>query len=235
MKEDISMEAKGLLYDAMLYGIEGENPEKAIDNYEARKQKDAIRNVLLPIKTNGGFPNECRFKGITDDMEYEQRRQISEKNNHDFTREQYEKMGIIILEKYDDYLYRVQLPEGWKLVPTDHYMWNDVFDEKGRKRISYFHNGAFWDRDAFTNFICRYGFTISPFDNYKSDSTYEERMFKPWSLHMTDNGEKVELIKEMTASTKSEYYNLEDELRTLGNWYMDKYYPEWKDINAYWD
>lgn len=235
MKEDTIMEAKGLLYDAMLYSMEGENPEKAIDNYNSRKQKDAVRNVLLPIKTNGGFPDKCRFKGMTDDMEYEQRRQISEKNNRDFTREQYEKMGIIILEEYDDYLYRVQLPEGWKLVPTSHSMWNDVFDEKGRKRISYFHKAAFWDRDAFTNFLCRYGFKICPFDDYNSDATYEERMFKPWSLYITDNDKKIKLLKEVTVFTKSEYYKLEDELRLLGIQYMSDFYPEWKDINAYWD
>lgn len=235
MKEDIIMEAKGILYDAALYHIEGQDTEKAIDNYEARNQKDATNRCLIPVRTNGGIPDEFRFKGITDDMEYEQRHLIVTKNNLEYTKQQYEKMGIVILEEYDSLLYRVQLPEGWKLVPTGHHLWNDIFDDKGRKRISYFYKAAFWDRDAFSNFVCRYGFTIQPFDEYNSDATYEERMFKPWRLYVTDNGEKIKLLKEVTVSTKSEYYKLEDELKNIGIQYMNENYPEWKDINAYWN
>lgn len=232
--EDVIMQTKGILYSAMLYANEGENPEKAIDDYIAREQQYAVICSQLPIKTNSGFPDEWRFRGMTDDMGYEQRREIAAKNNKEFTKQQYEKMGITILKEVDDLLYSVQLPEGWSMSSTELY-WTTVFDDKGRERITYFYKALFCDRDAFTNFSCRYGFTICPFDNYQSDASYEDRKFKPWSVYATDNGKKIELLGQITPTTDKEYYSVDDILRKIGVKYMEENYPEWKDINAYWD
>lgn len=232
--EDIIMQAKGILYEAMLYANEGENPEKAIDDYNAREQQYTIICSQLPIRTNGGFPDEWRFRGMTNDMPYEQRREISAKNNKEFTKQQYEKMGITILKEYDDLLYVVQLPEGWKM-SSDELYWTTVFDDKGRKRIVYFYKAVFCDRAAFTNFSCRYGFKICPFDDYESDASYEDRMFKPWSVYVTDNGEKIKLLKTITPTTDKEFYRVDDILKKIGIEYMDMNYPNWMDINAYWN
>jgi len=73
-------------------------------------------------------------------------------NNIQWTKEQYERMGIEITGEYDDLFYTVELPEGWQIKSTDHPMWNAVVDAKGRKRISFFYKSAFYDRDAFSNF-----------------------------------------------------------------------------------
>lgn len=230
------MDKKMIFYDAMLYTMEGENPSRAFENQEKREQVRTVRNSRLPKKTNEhSVPNEYRFNGITDSMMYEERRKIVDENNYRYTKQQYERMGIKIVEEYDDLFYTVELPDGWEIKPTDHSMWNDVIDSKGRKRISFFYKGVFYDRDAFSNFENRYSFTILPFDEYKSDATYEERKFKPWRLFITDCGQKIKKIMETVVETNDEYLQLDDTLRLEGKHYLDAAYPQWEDINSYWD
>jgi len=48
----------------------------------------------------------------------------------------------------DDMFQYVELPDGWKKVPTDHSMWSNLVDEQGRVRASIFYKGAFYDRSA---------------------------------------------------------------------------------------
>lgn len=229
------MSEERVFYEAMMYAMEGKDPSKAIEDQEKREQRSVVRNQRLPRKTNGGIPNEFRFNGVTDDMEYEEREKIVDENIREYTKQQYEKMGIKVIEECDDLFFTVELPEGWEIKATDHSMWNNVVDDKGRKRISFFYKGSFYDRDAFSNFECRYSFKISPFDDYKSDVSYQERKFKPWKLFITDCGKKIKELKEMVATTDKEYYKIDDVLREIAVKYLDGNYPEWRDINAYWD
>ena len=216
--------------------MEGEDPSKAIENQEKREQMVVVHNHKLPRITNPhSVPDEFRFKGITNSMEWEERQEIVNRNNIEYTKQQYERMGIKIIEEYDDLFYSVELPEGWEIKGTDHSLWSTVTDDKGRKRISVFYKGAFYDREAFSNFLQRYSFVILPFDNYKSEASYEERKFKPWRLFMTDCGDRGKLIKEVTVSTHAEYLLLDDKLRKIGKGYLNENYPDWEDINSYWD
>lgn len=48
------------------------------------------------------------------------------------------------------------LPEGWRMVPTDHGYYTDMVDDKGRRRASCFYKAAFYDRDAFVGTCTRY-------------------------------------------------------------------------------
>lgn len=135
---------KMVFYDAMLYAMEGENPSRVFENQEKREQIKTVKNNRLPKKTNEhSVPNEYRFDGITDSMMYEERRKIVDENNYRYTKQQYERMGIKIVEEYDDLFYTVELPDGWEIKSTDRSMWNDVIDDKGRKRISFFYKGDF--------------------------------------------------------------------------------------------
>ena len=152
-----------------------------------------------------------------------------------YTKQQYERMGIRIIDEYDNLFYSVELPEGWKIEATDHSMWNNLFDNRGRKRASFFYKAAFYDRDAFINFGHRYSFEILPFDGYESDASYEDRKFKPWRLFLTDNGEKIKKLEEIVATTDEEYFRIDDILRKIGMTYLNENYPEWEDINSYWD
>lgn len=229
------MNNERVFWDAMLYAMNGENPSKAIENQERRGQQTVVKNHRLPIKTNNGIPNEYRFKGVTDEMEYEERKDIVDKNIVEYTKQQYGRMGIKIISKYNNLFYSVELPDGWEIKATDHSMWNDLLDNNGRKRASLFYKAAFYDERAFINFEHRYSFCILPFDNYESDATHEERMFNPWKLFVTDSGERIKKLGEITPTTDEEYFEIDDILGKIGKTYLNENYPEWEDVNAYWD
>lgn len=59
-----------------------------------------------------------------------------------------QEMGVVRGEKVDEIFYRAVLPEGWKIVPTDHSMWSDLVDASGTKKASIFYKAAFYDRRA---------------------------------------------------------------------------------------
>ena len=207
MRNDMDL----VLVEAMLYSMEGKDPSQAILNQEARGQMDVVRNQRLPKKIN-------RFGA-----------------SFDHTKMQYENMGLVIEDSRDDLFWNVTLPDGWKIKATDHFMWNELLDDKGRKRASFFYKAAFYDRDAFINFECRYGYKISPFDNYESDATYEERRIKPWTVYITDCGESILELGSLTASTMEEKWQNDDKLIDLAKEYLNEHYPNWKNVNAYWD
>lgn len=196
--------------------------------------KTAVTNCMIPIRVNH-VPKEHRLNLLSMDISYEEREKLSKDNKRKYAMEQYAKMGIIVLEEDDDgYMCKVQLHDGWKIERVDSY-WSNILDNKGRKRINFFYKSAFWDRDAFTNFLCRYGISIFPFDNYMSDATYEDRRYKPWTVYLTDCGEPIKKLHEITPTTRKEFYDVEDKLRAIGIDYLNDHYPRYNDINAYWD
>src|ERR1700761_5319407 len=50
-----------------------------------------------------------------------------------------ESLGFVFGDDADDLFVKVQFPEGWKKVPTDHSMWTDLVDAKGRRRGGVFY------------------------------------------------------------------------------------------------
>ena len=69
-----------------------------------------------------------------------------------------ERFGVKVLGPVEDdplFLY-VELPEGWKKVPTEHSMWSDLVDDKGRKRAAIFYKAAFYDRSAHISLVPRF-------------------------------------------------------------------------------
>jgi hypothetical protein len=140
---------------------------------------------------------------------------------------QYGKMGIKVLvpSKGDDIFLNVKLPAGWKIVPTDHAMWTDLIDGKGRKRASMFFKGAFYDRDSFVNFIPRY---------YRTHDYVDTTIDKPHKYDkyycVKDSVDESILFK---TDVTSEYYDA-DKQRQCED-YLDTNYPNWRDHIAYWD
>lgn len=238
----INNDNERVFLEAMLYTMDGKSPSLAIEDQEKREQQKVVRNCRLPKKVDGGIPDECKNKGIPhwstpewDQMSWEERDAICESNKIEWVKQQYAKMGIKILGEVDDLFYSVELPEGWKIKATNHSMWNDVLDNNGHKRISFFYKGAFYDRDAFSNFERRYGYSICPFDFYETDASYEERESKPWSAYLTDGGKRVELLKTLVPIVSQRSWELDDALRVCAKTYLNEHYPDWEDIDAYWD
>lgn len=209
---------------------------QGIGNGRQHGQQKEERSSLLPKKTNkNSVPNEYKLRGITGATGWEEKEKRINQNNEAYTRSQYEKMGIKVLGEYDELFYSVELPADWRIQTTSSPVWSDLLDSKGRKRLSFFHKDSLWDRDAFSNFICRYSFCIMPFDNFESDVEYEERVFKPWRLFLMDSGEMIDKLAEVTVNTKKEYFALDDKFRKTARDFLDEHYPEWEDVNAYWD
>lgn len=224
---------KLVMMDALLYAMEGESPSKAIENQEKRGQQMVVRNQRLPKKVNDTAMWEVLLNGIDENMSYEERREISNRNNIEYTKNQYEKMGIIIAGEYDDLFYNVQLPEGWQIKATDHSMWNDLVDDKGRKRANFFYKAAFYDRDAFINFETRFHICI---DHVADTGDYEVWSKSDFIGRIKDR--ETVIFETEIAKNIGDYWEddkTKTELRKELAAYMEQHYPDYKDINAYWD
>jgi hypothetical protein len=231
----MSDDAMMLFMDAMLYAMEGESPSRAIENYEKRGQRELVRRKQLPKRIND--TSDLVRKAIRemklnlDTKDFDERFKATRQVNERITREQYERMGIKIVEESDELLYDVELPEGWDIVSTDHSMWNNLIDDKGRERASFFYKASFYDRDAFINFNTRYHYSVER--DCPAGAGYEE-----WSK--ADIFGAVKRDKDIIYSTEkfpssSSSDVAERKLLSDLEEYMNKHYPNHKDINAYWD
>lgn len=167
-------------------------------------------------------------------MEYEERREIVTQNNINYTRQQYEKMGITIIDECDDLFWNVKLPEGWEIKATDHSMWNNLFNDKGRLRADFFYKAAFYDRAAFTNFSTR--FHISADHTAPADSDYEVWKASDFQGTVKDQ-DKVIFSTECILATGDylEDGKIKDKLLEQLEKFMKENYPDYTDINSYWD
>jgi hypothetical protein len=177
--------------------VMGGNPA-AIERQEAEGQKELVESLQLPKRCNSP-------RGVN-------------------AAEQYAKMGIKVFtgSKGDDLFMGVKLPKGWVKKATDHSMWCELIDDKGRKRAAIFYKAAFYDRDAFINFETRYQFATR-----YSDEKDEKGCKK--SYYVVMDGDK-ELYVAGTCDGKN--YN---ELTVFCEQFLNENHPDWRDINAYWN
>jgi hypothetical protein len=112
-------------YDSSIHALEalGGMGKGTIERAEARGQADLVKSADFPRKMMG----VCKEQVAAG-------------------------TGIVFGENVNDLFVSVTLPDGWKLVATDHNMWSDLVDNKGRKRASVFYKAAVYDRDAFARF-----------------------------------------------------------------------------------
>ncbi len=205
----------------------GFNPN-AIVKQEAKGQEEFVESLQLPKKSNG------------DD----------EKN----VAALYHKLGIQTFptSKGDDLFIGAKLPKGWEKKATDHSMWSDLLDDKGRKRASIFYKAAFYDRDAFISFNKRYsiqvdriGFIKNDYSRkdgeYASNSTPMCGVFKDWDNTIIFKTVEVDChiaYKPTGGYTKEyaeAYSELEARFRKECLEFMEKNFPNYLDIAAYWD
>ena len=207
---------------------------ETIENQERRGQQSVIANQQLPKHVNELSMWEVCSKGITKDMDYDERNKISTHNNITYTKEQYEKMGIVILGEYDDLLYNVRLPDGWQIKATNHSMWNNLIDNKGRKRADFFYKASYHDRKAFTNFDTRFHIIVDHITPMSAGyDVWKNSDYKGFAK----DGDIVIFETECVPSTGdySKDDRVKDELRKQLEDYMKSNYPDYIDINAYWD
>lgn len=198
--------------EAMIYAQNGESPSKAIENQEQRGQADVVRNHRLPKKGNS-YDTHSDIETI---------------------KVQYESMGIQIIDEHDDLFWNVKLPEGWEIRATDHSMWNELFDNKGRKRASFFYKAAFYDRDAFINFNTRFHVSV----DHVADPAADYDVWKASDYQGTVKDGGVIIYSTKCVPVTGTYDGddkvkkpLWEELES----FMKEHWPDYENTDAYWD
>ena len=139
-------------------------------------------------------------------------------------REDLEKMGFVFGDDADDIFINVQFPKGWEKKPTEHSMWNDLVDSKGRKRGGIFYKAAFYDRSSHMY--------LSPRFSVRQDYDLKDEL-----QHNVYDGEEPIYKTELTeCKTYSDgYFDKKDKQEKEAMEWLDKKYPDWKKKTAYWN
>jgi hypothetical protein len=106
------------------------------------------------------LPSGIRVQEARGQSELMQSAQLPTKGLLGRDRAAWEALGIKILDANagtvdasDALFCHVELPAGWKKVPTDHAMWTDLVDATDKLRGRIFYKAAFYDRDAFITLV----------------------------------------------------------------------------------
>lgn len=145
-------------------------------------------------------------------------------------REQLESLGFVFGAAADDIFIHVQFPEGWKKEPTEHSMWSNLLDDKGRKRGGIFYKAAFYDRSANMNLNSKisYSQVYDHHDNYIPNSI---------QYFVTDGDSILYETKPVILEEKynDAYWAAEDAARDEVTSWLAENYPDYGNPMAYWD
>ena len=140
-----------------------------------------------------------------------------------------ERFGVKVLGPVEGdplFLY-VELPEGWKKVPTEHSMWSHLVDDKGRKRAAIFYKAAFYDRSTHISLVPRFSVRL--------DYELHEKM----KLIVADvwDGDKVIFSTDPVPAPTSRdaSYALEHKAELIARDWLAMRWPDWAKVDAYWE
>jgi hypothetical protein len=141
------------------------------------------------------------------------------KEMHGCTREQLEAIGFKFGADVDELFVTCTLPPGWKKQATEHSMYSDLFDEKGRKRASIFYKAAFYDRRADLSLSRRY--SVNGYEKGSSKESFRVAA-KDCATVIHEFGETAD-------------YNERRKLEEQGWAWLAERFPEWESPLSYWD
>ena len=128
----------------------------------------------------------------------------------------------------------VVLPDGWEIKATEHTMWNEVLDDKGRKRMTIFYKAAFYDRDAFANLQTRFQLDVT----HVADPNSDYDVWKASDIQGTvKDGDRViyQTARVPACSDYTKESKMKDVLWEDLYAFMNEHWPQYKDVHAYWD
>lgn len=120
-----------------------------------------------------------------------------------------------------------ELPAGWHKEATDHSMWSNLVDDKGRIRAKIFYKAAFYDRDAFTRLCCRFSVAYN-YDREEHGVAVARVMDGAVVIHETES-------LALPSEKGREFYAIGDAAKDAACKWLDEHYPDWKSTGAYWD
>jgi len=123
-----------------------------------------------------------------------------------------------------------EFPKGWKKVPTEHSMWSDLVDDKGRKRGGIFFKAAFYDTKAHVSLSKR----------FSVDQTYPA---KSESMEVFVKDARGDVEFRLTGLKTPDWNKREEalvadtgirEAHKACELWLDQHWPEWRSETAYW-
>lgn len=147
--------------------------------------------------------------------------------------ELWKKIGVLLGNKVagDPMFMNVTLPSGWSKRSTDHSMWTDLIDDKGRKRASIFYKAAFYDRSARISIARR--FSISR--DYDRKDVILMRVKDGDVVRFTGN--EYSLLDEKGVYISYDQQDVAEKfaIDECCTWLVDNRFPNYGDPTAYWD
>lgn len=142
-------------------------------------------------------------------------------------RDSLEKLGFKFGDLVDDIFIAVEMPKGWSKKPTDHSMWSDLIDSKGRKRGGIFYKAAFYDRNAHASLNTR----------YRVEGNYQLKLGKQSQYFVIDTAtsEPVFSTKIINISDPKSYWDIDEGVAQQARDWLQENYPDHEDVLAYWD
>lgn len=194
--------------EAIGLGMVGAEGANAIVHQEARGQRAVIESEVLPVCGSCDADAERVLRGWGFEL------------------------GDVV--KGDPLFRLVKLPKGWKKLATDHAMWSDVVDDRGRKRIHVFYKAAFYDRNAHCGIVRRYA--IERF--YPSDGSV--RAGVSVVDYATGKRRDREVSAELAAAYQAgendgRFFRAMDELSSAAEQSLSATHPRWRESGAYWE
>lgn len=169
----------------------------SIERQEAQGQAELVRSEVLP--TNG----------------IDQMRQMIESNGGS--------VGEPVVG--DEMFTSAVLPVGWQKRATDHSMWSELLDSKGRVRAGIFYKAAHYDRSAH----------IQPHRRFQIDR-YSHNVKGEVKASIKDACGEVEFTTEIVkVGEDDKEWDVRDRLEAEAKAYLDEHFPEWESPEAYWD
>jgi len=148
----------------------------------------------------------------------------------DCDRETLTKCGIIFCTDADDLFVHVILPDGWKKRATNHPMYSDLLDDKGRVRATIFYKAAFYDRRSDMRMCCRYN--INEYETCDADGNdVKYGNHTHFKTVVTDGAASLHSFERIREADDYERSDLH--VKQAQEW-LDLNYPDWRNPLAYW-
>lgn len=150
----------------------------------------------------------------------------------DCPRDDLEKLGFKFGKDVDDIFVSVLMPPGWKKVATDHSMWSDMVDDKGRKRGSIFYKAAFYDRNAHMRLAKRYCITDYKGCDKAGTAADPNDYNAPYrAVVIEDCGSEIHRI----GIVRQNAYADKSKMVGRAEAWLNEHFPQWREATAYWD
>lgn len=144
-------------------------------------------------------------------------------------RKPWEALGFRFGKTVDEIFVETKFPKGWKKKPTDHSMWSEIVDDKGRVRGMIFYKAAFYDRSAHAHLSRRFDVMddyAKPLATISVKDACGEASFKVSGLEQPDwSGDRAEAERREAKK---------DEARQICLQFLRTNYPDYENPCAYW-